>query len=148
VGAVPGAIPPMIGVAAADGMIGTLGWSLFAILFVWQMPHFFGLATLYRDDYARGGFRMLPGETDGQRRTARQVVLFSALLLPISLSPVVADGIGWFYAAAALPLGLWFLAAGLRMGRSPGRPEARRLFIVSILYLPLLLLAMVADRSF
>ncbi len=138
----------MIGVAAVTGTLTPLAWSLFALLFLWQMPHFFGLATLYRDDYLQGGFRMLPSEVDGERRTARQVVIFSLLLLPTSLLPCLAEGVGWIYGISAMLLGAWFLDAGLRMGRRPTRAEARRLFVVSILYLPLVLTALVVDRTF
>ena len=145
VGAVPGAIPPVIGVAGANGPMWPLGVGLFAILFCWQMPHFFGLATLYRDDYRRGGLRMLPGEPNGQRRTSRQAILWSALLLPASLLPALSPGIGWLYAIAAVALGLWFFVASTRMARG-GRAEAKRLFLTSIAYLPLLLLALCLDR--
>ena len=147
VGAVPGAIPPMIGVAAATGTVTPTAWALFALLFCWQMPHFFGLATLYLDDYARGGFRMLPGEPDGRRRTARQVVGYGLLLLPIGLLPaLVTPGVGRGYGVVATLLGVGFLWAGLRFARDAARPAARRLFLASIAYLPLVLLALVADR--
>lgn len=147
IGAVPGAIPPMIGVAAATGTINFLAWALFALMMVWQMPHFFGLATLYRDDYTRGGFRMLPGEPNGTVRTARQVVLYCLLMLPAGLLPIFAEGVGWIYGIASVLLGLWFLQAGLAMARDGGRQTARRLFVVSILYLPLVLFVLVLDRT-
>ncbi len=145
VGAVPGAIPPAIGVAAAGAPMWPLGVGLFAILFAWQMPHFFGLATLYRDDYRLGGLRMLPGEPNGRLRTGRQVILFAALLLPLSLLPIVSPSIGWLYAIAAVVLGTWFLVVSIRMARG-GRPEAKRLFLTSIAYLPALLGALCLDR--
>lgn len=146
VGAVPGAIPPTMGFS---GMTGQVGWgaaALFALLFVWQMPHFYGLALLYRDDYARGGFRMLPSQRNGLNRTARQIVAFCLLLLPISLMPSFVGLTGSVYAVGALFLGLWFLWAGTRCARTLSRPDARRLFIVSILYLPLVLGLLMLDR--
>ena len=147
VGAVPGAIPPMMGFAAFDNALTPAAWSLFAVLFVWQMPHFFGLAMLYRDDYARGGFAMLPTQTNGMTRTARQIVGFCVLLIPIALLPTLAGVSGLFYAAASVPLGLWFLWAGVRCARSLSKADAKRLFVVSILYLPLLLAAMMLDAK-
>lgn len=146
VGAVPGAIPPMIGVASFAGALTPTAWALFAILFVWQLPHFYGLALLYREDYARGGFAMLPALRNGVARTAQQSVMWLMLLLPISLLPTLLDIAGWYYATAALALGLWFLHAGVQCWRVPGKAEARRLFLVSILYLPLLMIAMMLDK--
>lgn len=146
VGAVPGAIPPTMGFS---GMTGQLGWgaaTLFALLFVWQMPHFYGLALLYQDDYARGGFRMLPSETGGLARTARQIVGFCVLLLIVSLTPTIVGLAGPIYAAGAVALGTWFLWAGVQCARTLSRPDARRLFIVSILYLPLVLGLLMLDR--
>jgi protoheme IX farnesyltransferase len=149
VGAVPGAIPPMMGVTAATGSLDATAWVLFAILFFWQMPHFFGLATLYADDYARGGFRMLPGESDGERRAGRQVVFFAILTGLAGLTPVlVTPGVGWAYGMVAAGAGAWYLSASLRMARSTGaarRPASKRLFVVSILHLPVLLSALVLD---
>ena len=145
VGAVPGAIPPMMGFTAFTGELSAGAWALFAVLFVWQMPHFFGLAMMYRDDYRRGGFAMLPTQTDGMRRTARQIVGFCLLMLPVGLLPFFAGVSGIFYAVASLVLGAWYLSAGLRCARTLARPDARRLFLVSILYLPLLLAAMMLN---
>ncbi len=147
VGAVPGAIPPMMGVAAFENALTPTAWALFGILFVWQMPHFFGLALLYRDDYARGGYAMLPACRNGVARTARQAVVFLALLVPAALMPTLVGAAGWWYAAASLALGVWFLNAGLAVWRSPGKAEARRLFLTSILYLPLLLIVMMLDKA-
>ncbi len=147
VGAIPGAIPPMMGVTAFAGEITAAGWALFAILFVWQMPHFYGLALLYREDYARGGFAMLPTRPNGVARTGRQSVAFLVLLMPVSLLPAALEITGWLYGAAALALGVWFLNAGLQCWRTLNQAEARRLFLTSILYLPLLLVAMMLDRQ-
>ena len=147
IGAIPGAIPPMMGVAAATGGLDWLAVGLFGVLFAWQMPHFFGLATMYRDDYAAGGFRMLPGEANGVRRTAIQVVLYCLALLPLSVVPVLDGDIGWLYAIPAVGLGLWYLAAGIRMAREGTRPAATKLFLVSIAYLPAMLAVLVLDAA-
>ena len=147
VGAVPGAIPPMMGFTAVEGTISPGAWALFAILFVWQMPHFYGLAILYKDDYARGGYAMLPSRPNGTLRTARQSVGFLALLLPASLLPTLAGVAGYWYAAAAVLLWGWFFAAGVQCWRSLGKADARKLFFASILYLPLLLGVMMLDRQ-
>ncbi len=149
VGAVPGALPPVIGVSAATGgAIGILGVSLFAILFAWQMPHFYGLATMYRDDYLAGGLRMLPGEEDGRRRTARQSVGFCVALIPISLLPALHPGIGWLYSVPAAALGLWYLRSALAMTRHDGVAPAKKVFLTSIAYLPAVLAVLVLDAWF
>jgi protoheme IX farnesyltransferase len=147
VGAIPGAIPPMMGVTAFTNELTPAAWVLFAILFIWQMPHFYGLAMLCREDYARGGFVMLPTRPNGLARTGRQSVLFLALLLPVSLLPAVLGISGGYYAVAAGVLGVWFLMAGLESLRTLENAEARRLFLTSILYLPLLLVAMMLDKQ-
>ena len=147
IGAVPGAIPPMMGVTAYTAQVTLAAWVLFGILFLWQMPHFYGLALLCRDDYARGGFVMLPSQPNGLVRTGRQSVGFALLLLPVSLLPTVLGFSGWYYAAAAVVLGIWFLASAIQCWRTLDQPEARRLFLTSILYLPLLLVAMMLDKQ-
>jgi heme o synthase len=145
VGAIPGAIPPMMGVSGFGGSIDWLAWSLFGILFVWQMPHFFALALMYKKDYAAGGFVMLPLVEDGDARTRRQIVGFTLLLLPISLLPCLVSNARLFYAGSALLLGAWFLYAGLRCyHKHPG--AERKLFFVSIIYLPLVLAALTIDQ--
>ena len=152
VGAVPGAIPPTIGVAAATGTLDPTAAALFALLFAWQIPHFYGLATMYADDYRRGGFRMLPNEPDGPRRTGRQAVAWCLALLPIGLlAAFVTPGVGWAYGLVAALAGGWFLLAAVRFARAaaPRRAaSARRLFLVSIAHLPIVLLALVLDRLF
>ena len=146
VGAVPGAIPPMMGVTAVTGQITPLAWALFGILFVWQMPHFFALAIMFRDDYAAGGLKMLP-VTDGLPATVRQIVGFSLLLLPVSLAPTLLGSAGWVYGAAALILGAAFLWCALACARTGGgRAEAKRLFFASILYLPALLAVLMLNK--
>ena len=151
VGAVPGAMPPMMGCTAASGQLDLLAWSLFGILFLWQMPHFLAIAWLYRSDYERGGFPLLTlGNLEGVwapgDRTARQMGLYAASLLPVSLLPSVFGVAGGFYLVGALVLGLVFLGYSLAFGMSQNARSARRLLLVSVIYLPLILGLMVADR--
>ena len=147
VGAVPGAMPPVIGWAAGRGHLSLEAWVLFAMLFFWQLPHFLAIAWVHREDYARAGFRMLPVVDPDGLSTARQMVLYGLALLPISLLPTVLGVAGeWYFVGAAL-LGLWFvgmtIAAASR--RSPAR--ASRVFLASVGYLPVVLGLMVLDRT-
>lgn len=147
IGAVPGALPPLMGWVAARGEITPAGWALFAILFFWQMPHFYAIAWLCREDYERAGFVMLPSvDTDG-RRTAAGAISHTLGLLPASLSPFVLKLAGPLYLAGAVALGGIFLWQAVRFGRALNEREARRLFYASILYLPLLLGLMVLDKA-
>lgn len=139
VGGIPGAIPPMIGYAAAVGHIDGVAAMLFAILFTWQMPHFYAIAWLYREDYARGGQRMLPVVDPSGRRTARQVVVFSLLLAGVTLLPGLGGVAGTLYLAGAIALGSVFVAFSVMLAWSRTALAARQLFFVSVLYLPLLL---------
>ena len=146
IGAVPGALPPLMGWTAARGEINVEGWSLFAILFFWQLPHFLAIAWMYRDDYAKAGFAMLPVfDSDGQR-TAGQTVSHTLGLLPISLCPFLLKLAGVVYLAGALVLGLAFLWQAVQFSRELTAQRARQLFYASILYLPLLLGLMVLDK--
>lgn len=146
VGAVPGAIPPMMGCTAATGDLGPLAWTLFGILFLWQMPHFLAIAWLYREDYARGGFPMLPvGDLRGQR-TWRQMVFYAAALVPVSLVPSVLGFTDLLYLVGAFLGGVGFLWASIEFGRAPNVRSARRLLLASVAYLPVVLLLMVVDR--
>jgi protoheme IX farnesyltransferase len=147
VGAVCGAIPPMIGWVAATGRLDPGAWILGALLFVWQIPHFFALAWLYRDDYARGGFAMLPVIDRTGRLTGQVVVLTSLSLVPLALAATLAGLTGWVYAAGSVVLGLWILSFGARLYTQRSEASARRLFLASIVYLPVLLCLMVADRG-
>ena len=146
VGAVPGALPPLIGWAAARGELGIHAWPLFFILFLWQLPHFLAIAWTWREDYARAGFRMLPVLDPEGGSTGRQIVLYCVALIPVSLLPAAMGSFGWFYFLAALVSGLGFLGCGWAAARSRSRPSARRLFFASILYLPFLLTTMTIDR--
>jgi protoheme IX farnesyltransferase len=146
VGAIPGAMPPLIGYAAAGHGIDAGAVALFLILFVWQFPHFDAIAWMYRDDYARGGIRMLPViEPDG-KSTARRVLLCSFLLIPISLAPFFLGMTGALYTAAAIAAGLGVLYFGARLGRERTLPRARALLLATVFYLPALLCVMVLDR--
>jgi protoheme IX farnesyltransferase len=146
VGAIPGALPPVIGWAAARGSLSQGAWVLFGIVFLWQLPHFLAIAWIYREDYARAGFPMLPViEPDG-RSTGRQAVLYCAALLPVSLAPSVVGMAGSAYLVAALILTVLFLLLTVRFARTRASRDARRLFFASIIYLPLLWIAMIADR--
>jgi protoheme IX farnesyltransferase len=146
VGAIPGALPPVIGWAAARDSLSQGAWVLFGIVFLWQLPHFLAIAWMYRDDYARAGFPMLPViEPDG-RSTARQAVVYSAALLPFSLAPTLIGMAGALYFAGALALTLAFLGVATRFGITRNVADARRLFFASILYLPLIWILMIADR--
>ena len=115
IGAFPGAMPPMIGFAAAHGSITNEAWVLFAILFLWQFPHFYSIAWMYRDDYARAGIRMLPVVEPDGRSTARQIVLYGLALIPVSLVPSILGMSGRIYLIGALLLGLYFLYSGVRV---------------------------------
>jgi protoheme IX farnesyltransferase len=145
-GAVPGALPALAGWTAASGTINRGGLAIFAIVFVWQMPHFFALGWMYREDYLRGGFRMLSASDPDGSRTARQTVLYTLALLPVSLLPSLFGVTGRLYAAGAALLGLAFLTLGLALLADRARGQARRVFLGSIIYLPALLLLMVIDR--
>jgi protoheme IX farnesyltransferase len=146
VGAFPGAMPPMIGFAAASGTLTFEAWVLFAILFLWQFPHFYAIAWMYRDDYARAGIRMLPViEPDGHS-TARQIILYASLLIPVSLAPALLGMSGKVYLLGALALGMWFLYSGVRVAAERSVLRARRVLLVSVFYLPLLYGLMLLDR--
>jgi heme o synthase len=147
IGAIPGALPPVIGWAAATNGLGRGAWILFGILFLWQLPHFLAIAWIYREDYARAGFPMLPViEPDG-RSTARQSVLYAAALLPLSLAPTLVGITTTFYFVAALVLTLGFLALTLQFARTRSVADARRVFFGSIVYLPILWVLMIAGRT-
>jgi protoheme IX farnesyltransferase len=146
IGAIPGAVPPLMGWTAARGEISVEGWSLFAILFFWQLPHFLAIAWLYRDDYARAGFAMLPVVDPEGVRTGRQAVSHTLGLLTMSLCPALLGLAGWVYLVSALVLGTLFLGCAVQFSTRLTHASARRLFFASILYLPLLLALMVFDK--
>lgn len=146
VGAVCGALPPMIGWAGAAGSLGAGAWVLGGILYVWQLPHFFALAWMYREDYQRGGFVMLPAVDPQGELTGRVAVLTSLILIPIALALTLHQSAGLVYAGGAFVLGLTMLAQAVRFHRSRTNVDARRLFLASIMYLPIMLALMVLDR--
>ena len=146
IGAVPGALPPLIGWTAASGSLSLGGWSLFAIVFLWQIPHFMAIAWLYRDDYARAGFPMLPVVEPDGRRTGLQAVFYAAALVPVSVAPTVVGltGAAYFWTALVLGVGLLWIAARFALSRTDA--TARALFYSSITYLPLIWTAMLLDH--
>jgi protoheme IX farnesyltransferase len=146
VGAFPGAMPPMIGFAAASGTLTAEAWVLFAILFLWQFPHFYAIAWMYREDYARAGIRMLPVVEPDGHSTARQIVLCASLLIPVSLAPGLLGMSGKLYLLGALLLGGWFLYSGVRAASDLSILRARGVLLVSVIYLPLLYGLMLLDR--
>ena len=146
IGAVPGAMPPLIGFAAAAGELTSHAWVLFAILFFWQFPHFYSIAWMYRDDYARAGIRMLPVVEPDGRSTSRQILVFLTVLIPVSILPTMLSMTGWIYAAGALALGAYFMYYGLRVARERSLLRARAVLIASVFYLPLLYGLMLLDR--
>jgi heme o synthase len=146
IGAVPGGLPPLMGWAAARGEISIEGWSLVAILCFWQMSHFLAIAWMYRDEYAKAGFVMLPVIDPDGRRTGRQAVCHTLGLLPISLTPFVFQLTGPVYLAGALVLGLAYVWFALQFARRLTFRSARRLFYWSIVYLPMLLALMVLEK--
>ena len=147
VGAIPGALPPVVGWVAANGGHLEIGaWSLFAILFFWQMPHFFAIAWMYREDYARAGFEMISKDDKTGARSASQSVLFCILLLIISGLPAVLKIVSSTYLAVELILNGLFIFVAMRFLRTQTVLDARRLFLTSIAYLPLLLLALVLTK--
>lgn len=145
VGAFPGALPPLIGWSAAAGEIGWGGVALFVLLFFWQMPHFLALAWMYRKDYERAGYRMLPSVDPHGDATSRQILLYAAALLPVSLIPPIVGLSGPVYLIGALLLSLVFIFFGFRFMRERTNSTARSVFHFSLLYLPVLLILMVID---
>lgn len=147
VGAIPGALPPLIGWAAATGALSLGGWVLFGIVFLWQMPHFLAIAWMYRDDYARAGMPLLPVLEPSGRSTGRQAVLYAAATIPVSLLPTAIGLAGPRYLAAALVLGAIVLWLAFEFAATRTHTTARRLFFATILYLPLLWGALVLDHA-
>ena len=149
VGAVPGAIPPLIGWTAATGGFGFLGWFLFGVLFTWQMTHFMAISWNCREDYRRGGFRTLSVIDPEGARVSRRAALFAILLVLVTLAPAATGHTGPLYLLCAPLVSLWFLLESLGFHRArPKDRAARRLFFASIVHLPVFLLILVADRFF
>ncbi len=147
VGAVPGALPPVIGWAAATNTLSVHGWVLFAIVFVWQMPHFLAIAWMFRDDYTRAGIRLLPVVEPNGRMTGHQAAIYAAALIPASLAPVMIGMAGLVYLVGALLLGGLLLTSAARFAETRTLPAARAMFFGSIAYLPLLWAFLLVDRA-
>jgi protoheme IX farnesyltransferase len=147
IGAIPGAMPPLIGFAASAGSLTWGAAALFAILFVWQFPHFYAIAWMYREDYGRAGIRMLPVvEPDGES-TSRRILGFLVLLIPVSLAPTLLGMTGTIYLTGAILLGLYFLRSGVQVFRDRSLLRARAVLLASVLYLPALYGLMLLDRA-
>ena len=148
VGAIPGAIPPLGGWAAATGTLSYEAWILFLILFAWQHPHFYAIAWMYKEDYEKGGFRMLPFYDPSGERTFRQIIWFSLLLLFVSLLPSFVGMSGTIYLICSFLSGVALLGVGVALAESGTVADARNLLKASILYLPCLLIFIIIDRFF
>jgi protoheme IX farnesyltransferase len=146
VGAFPGAMPPLIGWAAARGSLDAAAWTLYAIVFFWQFPHFLSIAWMYREDYARAGYRMLPPDERAGRSMAWQVLAGSLLLIPVSLLPAWLGQVGTVYRVGALLLGLALFSYGARLARARSNSLARRLLLASVVYLPLVCGLLIVDK--
>ena len=146
IGAIPGALPPLMGWTSASNEITLGAWILFAILFLWQFPHFLAIAWMYREQYAKAGILMLPVIEPEGKITAKQIVIFTILLLPISVAPFFIGLAGWVYLIGASLLGIWFLSASIGAARAKTNEKARKLLLVSVIYLPLIFLLMVFNK--
>lgn len=146
VGAFPGAVPPLIGYAAARGTLNLEAWMLFGMVFLWQFPHFLSIAWMYREDYSRAGYRMLPPDDEG-RSMAWQMVISSLILLPVSLTPAWLGAAGLPYLFGALIVGLAFSGFGMRLAITRSRALARRVLLASVLYLPLVFGLLMLDKT-
>lgn len=147
VGAIPGALPPMGGWTAATDQLDAGAWILFLILFVWQHPHFYAIAWMYKEDYAKGGFKMLPVVHPDGIRTFRQTLGFSILMIPVSLLPYYYGIAGEVYAVGVTVLGVWMLMSSVKVWRSHTVADARSLLKVSVIYLPLFFALLLCDSS-
>lgn len=146
IGAIPGALPPLMGWTAAANDITMGAWALFAMQFLWQFPHFLAIAWIFRKEYAAAGIKMLPAvEVDG-KITARQIVLFTIMLVPVSLAPYFFGFDGLVFLVGASILGVWQLYASIVAARAKTDAAAKRLLLVTVIYLPLLFILMVADK--
>ena len=146
IGAIPGALPPLMGWTAAANEISLGAWALFAMQFLWQFPHFFAIAWMYREEYAKAGIVMLPVVEPEGKLTARQIVMFAIMLLPVSLAPFFFGLSGIVFLIGASVLGIWFLWTSIQSARAKTKEKARQLLLVSVIYLPILFILMVADK--
>ncbi|CAN5460691.1 heme o synthase [soil metagenome] len=146
IGAIPGALPPLMGWTSASNEITLGAWILFAMLFLWQFPHFLAIAWMYREQYGKAGILMLPVVEPEGKITAKQIIIFTVLLLPVSVAPFFIGLAGWIYLIGASLLGLWFLSASVAAARAKTNEKARKLLLVSVIYLPLVFLLMVFNK--
>lgn len=146
IGAIPGALPPLMGWTAAADNITMTAWALFAMQFLWQFPHFLAIAWMYREEYKKAGILMLPVVEPEGRITARQIVLFTMMLVPVSLAPFFFGISGLIFGIGAVVIGILFLIASIQTARVRTNEMARKLLLASVLYLPILFLLMVADK--
>lgn len=146
IGAIPGAMPPLMGWTSAANEVTVGAWALFAFLFLWQFPHFLAIAWMYRDQYAKAGILMLPVVEPSGRITARQIVLFSIMMVPVSFAPFFFGFAGYIFLVSAVILGTWFLVESIRTARAKTSKMARRLLLVTVLYLPLIFTILVVDK--
>lgn len=146
IGAIPGAMPPLMGWTAAANEITLGAWSLFAVLAIWQFPHFLAIAVMYKDEYERAGIKMLPVVDKSGRATSFQIVMFSFLLLPVSLAPFFLGIGGVYFLAAAIILGVWFFVESVIAAKHYTAERSRRLLMVSVIYLPLYFLALTLNH--
>jgi heme o synthase len=146
IGAIPGALPPLMGWTAAANEITMPAWALFVLLFLWQFPHFLAIAWMYREDYAKAGILMLPVVEPTGKITARQIVIFAIMLFPVGLAPFFFATAGIVYLVGAAILGSWFLIESVRMARAKTYASAKRLLLVSVIYLPLIFALLVLDH--
>ncbi len=146
IGAIPGALPPLMGWTSSANEITLGAWILFALLFLWQFPHFLAIAWMYREQYAKAKILMLPVVEPSGKLTAQQIVLFTVMLLPISITPFFIGLTGWVYLIGASLLGIWFLYESIQTARAKTVEKARRLLLVSVLYLPVIFALMVFNH--
>lgn len=146
IGAIPGALPPLMGWTAAANEISIGAWALFAMQFLWQFPHFLAIAWMYREEYAKAGILMLPVVEPAGRITFRQIVMFSIMLLPVSLAPFFFGITGMIFLVGASILGLWMLWTSIQAARSKTNAASKKLLLVSVIYLPILFILMVANK--
>ena len=146
IGAIPGAIPPIGGWVAATGSLDPEAWILFAILFLWQHPHFYAIALMFKDDYKKAGLKMLPVVEPNGSRTNRQIIWHALLLIPVSVMPVYINLLGMIYFWAALILGIGYLLSGFILAKQYSVNNARLVLKVSVFYLPILFLTIMVDK--
>lgn len=146
IGAVPGAMPPLMGWTAAANEVTLGAWILFVFLFLWQFPHFFAIAWMYKDQYANAGIKMLPVVDPDGRITARQIVMFSVMMFAVSVAPFFFGLTGWVFPVVTVILGVWFIWHSVRAARAKTPELARKLLMATVIYLPLVFLAMVLDK--